>query len=42
VIETQKKPETVVQPPPARRKARSTKRPPRNPALQPQPQHQKV
>jgi hypothetical protein len=42
VIETQKKPETVVQPPPARRKARSAKRSPRKPALQPQSQHQKV
>jgi hypothetical protein len=42
VIESLKKPETVVQPPPARRMARSTKRSPRKPALQPQPKHQKV
>jgi hypothetical protein len=42
VIESQKKPETVVQPPPARRKVRSTKRSLRKPALQPQLKHQKV
>ncbi len=42
VIESQKKPETVVQPPPAGRKARATKRALRKPALQPQPKHQKV
>ena len=42
MIESQKKPETVVQPPPARRKGRSTKRPLQKPTLQPQPKHQKV
>ena len=42
LVESQKKPETVVQPPPARRKSRSTKRPLQKPALQPQPNHQKV
>ena len=42
VIESQKKPETVVQAPPARRKSRASKRPPPKRALQPQPNHPTV
>ena len=42
LIESQKKPETVVHPSPARRKSRTTKRQLQQTALQPQPNHQKV
>ncbi len=42
VVESQNKPETVVHPPPARRKSCSTKRQFRKPAIQPQPNQQKV
>ncbi len=42
LIESRKKPETVVQPSPARRKSRSTKRQLQKPAIHPQPNHQKV
>ena len=42
LIESQKKPETVVHPSPARRKSRTSKRQLRQTALQPQPNHQKV
>ena len=42
LIESQRKPETVVQAAPARRKSRSPKRPLQKPALQPQSNHQKV
>jgi hypothetical protein len=42
LIESQKKPETVVQPSPARRRSPSTKRRVQRPAHQPQTNHQKV
>jgi hypothetical protein len=42
MIESQKKPETVVQASPARRKTRSTKRQLQKPAIPPQTKHQKV
>ena len=42
VIETQKKPETVVQPSPARRKSRSSKRHIQKPATLAPTNHQKV
>jgi hypothetical protein len=42
LIESQKKPETVVQPSPARQKSRSTKRQIRKPPTLPQTNHQKV
>ena len=42
VIESRKKPETVVQAPPTRRKSRASKRPLQKRALQPQAIHPKV
>jgi hypothetical protein len=42
LIESQHKPETVVQPSSVRRKSRSTKSPPLKPSIHPQPKQQKV